>query len=246
MGLMNQLLKLAELFAEYKLYPSECFTNSSIAHIFQSTHSNDNYSKDLYKILLKQQYRPEQRGADLPYWGNQFFKENVKSKVMVISQDSNTPDAGSVVFHACLWPYMEKEEYKNYTKTYKLKAYSGYDISKDLIQLLGLEHLYITDASKVYKKGSWKDKDFNKFQSKELLEQEIDICNPDLIVLLGKNAMELLGFKERFSEVNGRTIITRNNKPYIIATFPSRANPSYKSRAEITKMLIRQTLNRMN
>jgi len=240
---MNQILKLAEIFAEYKLYPSECFDNTSIAHIFQSTHSTDNYSKDLHKILLMQQYKPEQRGADLPYWGNRFFQDNLSIRVMVISQDSNALDAGSVVFHACLWPYMEKEEYKKYIKNNKLKAYAGYDLSKDLIQVLDLDYIYITDASKVYKKDTREDKNFDKIRSKELIEREISICDPDLIILLGNQPMKFMGFKEEFKEVCNSVLISED-KSYIIAPFPSRRNRTYATRVEAAKTLFRSTLEK--
>ena len=242
---MNQLLKLAELFSQYKLYPIQCFDNTSIAHIFQTTHPKDSYAKDLTKILEIQHYKPEQRGADLPWWGKRFFSKSIKPRVMIISQDSNSPNAGSIVFHACLWPYMDYNEYKKYIRNNRLVLYRGFGLSRDLIQVIGFDNIYITDARKVYKKVPIKDKDFDEDYSKELLEWEISICDPELIVLLGEKTMHFMDFEERYNEVCGNQVLTRNNRPYIVAPFPSGANLSYNTRAEITKMFIRQILDRM-
>ena len=48
---MTQIVKLAKVFSEYKIYPAQCFNNTSIVHIFQHTHPFDHYAENLKKVF---------------------------------------------------------------------------------------------------------------------------------------------------------------------------------------------------
>ncbi len=159
---------------------------------------------------------------------------------MVISQDSLAPDAGSVVFHACFMPIMNQATYKRFRDKHNLEKFRSWAIAKRFLSAVAtLDRIYLTDASKVYRKMSWKDGDFDVQLSKRLLEEEIEICSPRLIVLLGSTPMALLRFQEKFADVVGREILSKGNKDIIVAPFPSVANATFKRRAVETLRLVK-------
>lgn len=49
---------------------------------------------------------------------------------------------------------------------------------------INLDLLYLTDASKVYKNGNREKREFDKERSRNLLSAEIELCEPDMIILL--------------------------------------------------------------
>jgi hypothetical protein len=238
---MSRISSLGELFAEYKVYPNECFPETSTVRKFQKTHPWDPYAQDLNKLLPLQQYNPQQRGADLPWWGEKFFSATGDFRVMVISQDSLTEDAGSVVFHACFMTSMDLPSYKRYRREHHIEHFRSWGMAKELLnQMSELKNMYITDASKVYIKGSWKDRDFDSDLSRKLLVEEIELCDPNLLVLLGASPLRLLAPKETFSQVVGREILNMFNRDCVAAPFPSVANHyHYRSRVEHTMNLLR-------
>jgi len=107
---------------------------------------------------------------------------------------------------------------------------------------IDLKYCYITDAAKVYKNGSWKDRDFDKKKSKELLQSEIELCNPDLIILLGASGLELLNKNIKYGEavergkpifINGRECVVT---PFFTGQGPTQKN--FKERLKIASKLI--------
>ena len=95
---------------------------------------------------------------------------------------------------------------------------------------LDLSYLYITDAAKVYKKSSWKDRDFDNKLSKELLEKEIALCNPDLLIMLGNAGLSLLLPKVKYGDiVESQQPISIHSIKTIVAPFPIGNGPTQKN-----------------
>ena len=194
---MKKINELAQLFAKYKIYPRNCYNERSPAKVFQRMFSENHYSKDLETFLSCQNYKPTQRGADLSWWGKSFFLRNPGFRTLIIGQDSTYKDAGSIVLAAEFFPNVSQEKYQEFIDRMKVNRYFGFNkwkrVKDQLIDWgIDFDFLYMTDASKVYKEGSWKDWDFDRKKSREVLRNEIELCNPDLIILLGTSPLYLL------------------------------------------------------
>lgn len=100
-----RLTQLSQLFAQYKIYPDEKFTSDSPLRYFQKLYPNNYYSIQTQDFIKIHNYEPTKRGADLPWWGKNYFIENSEFKVMIISQDSLSKDAGSIVFLRSFLPW---------------------------------------------------------------------------------------------------------------------------------------------
>lgn len=250
---MKKINELAQLFAKYKIYPKSCYNDCSPARVFQRMFPENHYSKDLETFLSCQNYKSTQRGADLPWWSKSFFTEELDSRVLIISQDSLSKDAKSIVFFAHLMPVINNEyRYKEYVdqlngkRSFSFKN-SWNKVRKQLIEWnIDFDFLYITDASKVYKKGSLKDKDFDRGKNKELLESEIEFCNPDLIILLGEQPLNLLYKTKSYSSVveGGKSILVKGKKCVVAPFFigQGRTQKNFKGRLEIATNLIRKEI----
>ena len=70
---MEKINKLSSLFAKYKIYPKGKYGNRSAISVFQRMHPDNYYSEASRFLIDKQNYSPEQRGADLPWWGKEYF-----------------------------------------------------------------------------------------------------------------------------------------------------------------------------
>lgn len=104
---MEKISKLAKLFGKkngYKIYPKCCYDNCTLVRRFQKSFPEDHYSKGLKTFLYYQKYKPTQRGADLPWWGEDFFGAKKACRVMVIGQDTAVKDVGSIVLEAQFFP----------------------------------------------------------------------------------------------------------------------------------------------
>lgn len=247
---MGKIIKLAQLFAKYKIYPKSCYNDHSPVIVFQKMFPENHYSRDTKTFLSYQNYEPVQRGADLPWWGRKFFTRQTGFRILIVSQDSLAKDAGSIVLFTHLMSIIEtKSKYKEYTdklKTKKSFSFNSWNtIKTQLISWnIDLDFLYVTDAAKVYKKGSWEDRDFNRQKSKELLEAEIDFCNPDLIILFGTLPLGLLDKTKNYASIvkSGKEILIKDKKcivvPFLIGNGPTQ--PNFKKRLNIATSLIRQ------
>ncbi|KUO51850.1 MAG: hypothetical protein APF76_14990 [Desulfitibacter sp. BRH_c19] len=239
----EKLTALATLYAEEMIYPLECYKNSSIVRIFQRRYPKNYYSQDIEVLLKNQKYIRVQRGADLPWWGSKYFDEKHK-RIMIISNDSLSPDAGSIVFYACLMQIIDEYQYRDFIRDYNLPKFISWKKSKDLLsRISSLDNMFITDASKVYRRGSWNDRDFDHEKSRLLLKREIEICNPNLVILLGEQPLKVLEFKQKYANVVGSEILSAESKKFIVAPFPSNANArNYEERAYNTEKLVKSIL----
>lgn len=198
--------ELAALFAKYKTHPKSRFDGTSAARVFQKMFPNNHYSKDIGTFLQAQNYKPAQRGADMPWWGLNFFTDLPKRKVCIVAQDTNSKDAGSVALYAHLFQsvggnraiFREFEERLGTKRSF----FSSWNAVREQLLAwdINLDDAYITDAKKVYAKGSWKDRDFDVERSKELLEAELRLCKPDLVILLGGSPLSLFAPDVRYAD----------------------------------------------
>ncbi|MDP2946335.1 MAG: hypothetical protein Q8N61_02690 [bacterium] len=252
---MNQIMTLSKIFARYRAYPISKYIPQSPVRCFQRLYPKNHFSSQVEAFLREHIYNPAQRGADLPWWGSKYFTDEIGRRVMVISQDSLADDAESIVFWACLYPVVSsKDEYIKFTQgldNKNLFAFNRWEtMRKQLLDWkIDLRLCYITDASKVYKDDSRKS--FDKPKSKELLKAEIEFCNPDLVILLGKSPLLLMDFpqlshinptKKYAYAVEAGKLLWFENKKYVIAPFPigqGRTQPNFKRRLEIASSLIK-------
>lgn len=245
----KEIEKLAQIFAKFRIYSRKCYMDYSPVRVFQKIFPNDHYSRSLEAFLHFQNYMPERRGADLPWWGKKFFTKQVGFRILIVSQDSLAEEAGSIVLFSHLMPIINDDvEYKKYTILLNAKmSFSFNSWSKIKNQLIDwnvdFDFLYITDAMKVYRKGSWINRDFNREKSKELLEAEIEFCNPNLIILLGASPLHLLDNTKNYSFIidsgkpfliNGRECVV---SPFLIGN--GRTQPNFKKRLEMATNLIK-------
>jgi len=193
---MKEISKLAQLFAKYKIYPKEKFTTNTAVGWFLEN-SDNYYAQNLRNDFLPEQnYPSEKRGADLPFWGEDFFSNKQgRRRVMVIGQDTKVENAGSIVFWAHLFGKLDL--YKRFRSARgenpeaAFKKYGKFILDECK---LNLDFLYITDAKKVYQDNSWEK--FDDCQSQNLLEKEVNFCKPNAIIFLGLSGLELLTGKK--------------------------------------------------
>lgn len=195
---MEKVSKLAQRFAKYKIYPKEKFTVDTAAGWFLEN-SDNYYAQDLRNDFLPEQnYQSEKRGADLPFWGKDYFSGRKGERIFIVTQDSQTPDAGSIVFWAHL--FGDSDLYKRFKNALGKNSEALLRYDKFILEecKLNLDFLYITDAKKVYQDNSWKKFDYR--QSQKLLEEEIKFCQPDVIIFLGSAGLELLEEKRKLAD----------------------------------------------
>lgn len=224
-----RLEELARLFAGYRIYPASCYRADSPARVFQRMFPAEHYSRDIEILLRLQDYAPRQRGADLPFWGKKYFTEEKGLRVMIVSQDSLMKDAGSVVLYAHLMPVIQdKVEFRTYDDQVHAARpggrsfYASWRIVRDQLRAwnIDLDFLYLTDAKKVYTEGSWEDRDFDDVRSRELLKAEIELCDPDLLILLGRSPLAAVDEHLSYADILERkTIISVCGKTCIVAPF---------------------------
>jgi len=244
---MNQITALSKIFARYKTYPIDKYIPQSPVRRFQHLYPENYFSSQIEIFLREHIYKPSQKGADLPWWGSEYFTNKLGCRIMVISQDSLAKNAGSIVFWACLYPVVNsKDEYIKFTQgldSKNLFAFNRWETTrKQLLDWkIDLKFCYITDASKVYKNDSWKD--FDKQKSKALLEAEIEFCNPELVILLGASPLFLIDPTQNYAHaVEAGKLLQFGDRKYVVAPFPigqGRTHKNFKKRLEIASSLIK-------
>ena len=248
-----KMKKITELFTEYKIYPGSCYGSNSPVRVFRKFYPDNHYGKELEVFLSCQDYLPTQRGADLPWWGKDYFSDKKGFRVMVIGQDSLTKDVGSIVFFAHLIPVVFSEvDYEKYIQALHVNksfAFSSWERIKELFKrwTIDFNYLYITDGMKVYRDGSWRDRDFDTKKSKDLLEKEIDLCNPDLIVILGASPLSLLDGSRKYAfTVEDGKVINIRGRQCVVAPFPigqGHSQSNFGNRLSIATHLIKSIIH---
>ncbi|MCM3766067.1 uracil-DNA glycosylase family protein [Neobacillus niacini] len=221
---MNDLIKikeLGEIFRPYGIYPQDRYNEQTAFKVFQKTHPNHHFSREAQYLIHTQQRHSERIGADLPYWGKNYFSNDRKTRYFVISQDSNSLDAGSIVFYANLMNHeIHPDDIHTYITRFGLTPFKSWKDARDFFITdleLDMDYIYVTDAKKVYPKGKRQQnhqvdqKQRQKWLaeceelSRELIFKEIIFCSPDVIIAMGTNALQLLNPKSLLLEKNQLT-----------------------------------------
>jgi hypothetical protein len=258
---MNDLIKikeLGELFRPYGIYPQDRFNETTAFKVFQKTHPDHHFAREAQYLIGTQQRHSERIGADLPYWGKNYFSNDHNTRYFVISQDSNSLDAGSIVFYANLMNNeIDPNTIQAYINRYSLTAFKSWKDARDFLLSdlkLDMDYVYLTDAKKVYPKGKREQnhqadqKQRQKWlaeceeMSRELIFKEISLCSPDVIIAMGSNALRLLNPNSPTqSAVLGSNLLVQRLKDpikckdgkminrFIYSPLPSGANRKYFS-----------------
>lgn len=259
---MNGILNLAHLYRDFQIFPKEKYTSGTPLIEFQKLYPNNYYSQDINLLLEQQNYDSHLRGADLPWWGDRFFQNPTGPKVMLIAQDSNALDAGSVVMYAHLYneiPLTSEITYNQFINKLSTRDLFKYNNWKRAFQQvknwkINLGNIYLTDAKKVYKPHIDGQKDsFDNVQSVILLEKEIKIASPDYIITLGSQAFNLLSsttllsVKGNYAEaVECGEVIQLSQGKLIVSPFITgqcHTSPNFKERLKIATELIHREIS---
>ena len=247
--LMNIICELSSIYSEYKIFPLNTFHQNTPLKVFQAMFPENHYKKDMDVFLIRHDYRAIRRGSDLPWWGENYFKNSSDKKAMIVSQDSLSSDSGSVAFYAhIMQELISEEEYKSFYrklhKEYQKFGYGNWSKIREMIINwgLGFENIYVTDASKVYTERSSTKFDIEK--SRELLKREIEYCNPDILILLGWKPLDLLAKEFKYSDVVDKCeILNIEGINTVVCPFPvgnGRSQKNFNQRMDNSKKLIRQ------
>jgi hypothetical protein len=201
----KRIERVSQVCVPYATFPLSKYVDGTPLRVFQALYPENHYSTEIDVFLKYHDYKPSQRGADLPWWGSKFFADEPGSRVLVVAQDSYAEDAGSVVFYSALFPLVHSEEsYQRFIAGPRIPKfpYVSWRGVRDQLAAwhLKLDYCYITDAAKVYRAGSWKYGDFDRDRSAMLLQREIEACSPQLAILLGGAALRLLRRDLKYSE----------------------------------------------
>ncbi|MDE3839068.1 hypothetical protein C0966_06755 [Bacillus methanolicus] len=230
MGNNNTIAKLANIFVEHGIYSKNRFASSNCPlRVFQKIYPEDVYSKQIEEFLRYQPEHHSGNGADLPWWGNRYFTDDKGIRIMIVGQDSRTPNGGSVTFYM---PLLKDKRRVNELRGI-INSYSHWDpfVSFELIKEffekcnLNYDFGYVTDAQKV--ENNWE----------ELFEREIEIVNPDVILCLGNRGLtyllktknpkitKIVDKEDTSLEVHQKALVSMPKKPIIVASlFPSKIN----------------------
>lgn len=233
--------RLTKLYSEYQIASKESLENEKSPYmLIKQLCNHAKYFQSMEQLKERLPDKTEQRGADLPFWGEKYFSKNLKGlRTMIIAQDSLSEDAGSIVFYAPLlrlnW---DKETYNTQFYNHLSGETFGYTSYRDVLFALNswqvdIDFLYLTDARKIYKSNNLpkEQQRIDKVASYEFIKKEIETVQPHLIYLLGSQAFTLFGYKrELFAEYVGKKTIAIENTPAIVAPFVTGQGKSNKDR----------------
>ncbi|MDR7074747.1 hypothetical protein [Fictibacillus barbaricus] len=232
------ITELAQLFNSTGIYSKNRYIeNNSPLQVFKTKFPNDSYSYEIDTFLKCQPDFHLGFGADLPWWGNRYFTSENGIRTMILSQDSRSPDGASVTFYMPLLKenksLLELRNEINSNKSWD--AFKSFEKIKNLFDRckFNFDFVYVTDAQKMDK--GWE----------ELLEHEIQIVKPDIILCLGNKGLTYLMKKNNpkitkiVDSENTQLNIHSNalpkmlSKPILIASlFPSTGNGHYTDKRE--------------
>ncbi|QGQ93821.1 hypothetical protein EHS13_02315 [Paenibacillus psychroresistens] len=237
---------LSKVYEPYCIFPAIKYLNDSPVKVFQRQYPSCHYSHQIQEFLTNHNYPSIRKGADLPWWGKHYFSTEKGKRVFIIAQDSKAQDAGSVVFFAHLLAHIhDRASYTAYNKELNLNQrfrFASWNRIKQQLSdwELDLDFVFITDASKVYEVNS---DNFNKPKSRELLLQEIEFCDPDLLILLGGAPLSLLRKDLIYSNVvECGEFINIAGKKAAVSPFPSGnglTQPNFELRKQKASELIK-------
>lgn len=214
--------KLAEIHSEFGIYDSDTFNvrDSSmniidrISNIKELDYLHRFYLDYKTAFITKWNKQSDQhpisratnvsRSVDLPFIGESVIQTRRAKYIFVFEGSLSPPDRLSVTVLSCLWPLeglIDQEPHQGIFRTF---WQSPYDY---IVECLGInveiaKHSYVVDAVRIGKQdGRQQDRKKNR----KLLKQEIDLLDPELVVLVGRTAAVTLG--KEAQEEQGRCYV---------------------------------------
>lgn len=277
---MRSLEEIIKGYIKYGIYPQQSLKAHYSPYMVLKNlleHQCPTYFQELTEMIKKQPEESNRIGADLPYWGEKYFSSLPGPRIMIIAQDSKAIDSGSIVFYAPLI-HLNLESSNQYNELFYDKItdffpdkqrtfrYDSYRHVVDAINdwEINLDFTFITDAKKVYvdsskqqmKQGIKQEKLFNVTESQDLLNIEIENAQPDFIILLGREPLNIINkinnSKIKYEDVVGKEPFILKNNTYISAPFitgqgrfsPNKATflERYKKTAYQIKKLLKEKI----
>lgn len=227
---------LSDLFKETEIYSQNRYTANSPLRVFQQEYPNHIYSVEIEEFIKNQKEEAFGDGADLPWWGDLYFSNEPALRVMILTQDSLGPNKGSV---AAYMPFLidgrkSSSDLNEYVRKYDWQKFAAFSRFRKLFKQLNLDtrFLYVTDARKV--SGDWKS----------VLEREIEIASPNVVLCLGQTGLEYIAdFRGGITTIVDKEDTTikvlegklprLESKPVVVASlFPSGSNGHYTTERE--------------
>lgn len=252
---LEKITQLSKVFLKngQHLYPLTRYKDETPLRVSQKEYKNfkfhnSNYCSDIDHFLSFHDYPQSSEGADLPWWGDEYFSNKKGKRVMVISQETRSPLSGSIAFHANLMKHMDENHYNDFLDIYRLPKFTGWMMAKELFEECGIDYdfMYITDGRKVERKSLSQKK---LEHDSEILKAEIEICNPDVIIILGYVGLFVLNSpQKKVTEIlmqedtsvwieDKKGDYWKLKKRFMVAPFPSSENmmlwEKYKSKAAL-------------
>lgn len=81
----DRIGNLASIFSKYRIYPKDRYGERSPVRVFQHMFPNNHFSNDVEVLLNYQDYQTNQIGADLPWWGKEYFSQKPGIRTVVVS-----------------------------------------------------------------------------------------------------------------------------------------------------------------
>ncbi len=229
----NTIISLAKVFSEKGIYSKNRYlSNECPLNVFRNLFPDDSHTRQIESFLSYQPESNEGEGADLPWWGNYYFSDKKGTRIMILSQDSRTPNGGSVTFYMPLIK-MEStiEDLRSIINSHPTwDKFVSFNKTKQFLDRCQFDYdfVYVTDAKKI--SNGWE----------KLLEDEIEIVNPDIILCLGNTGLShLLQMKKapitNIVDREDTSVMVHTNvlskmkrKPIVVASlFPSNANAHF-------------------
>jgi len=183
----------------YKFYPNRCDGKSNLKKIMNSIpdyYQKYYYFEEIKEFLKVQTDRNVNKGPDLPFWGKNYFTISNRPKILILSQDSHSEYSCSVVFYACLFELIcNKKEFEIFRKKVSISDFVAYDLVRNyFIEMFdrNLDTIFLTDAYKFFKINKKGIEIRDTKRSRELLQKEIVVLEPDIIITLGCLSWDLI------------------------------------------------------
>lgn len=235
---MDIVRKVAKIFTKHGIYSRNRFESKSCPlNVFKNLYPSDGYTAQINTFLDCQPALHLGLGADLPWWGTRYFSGDAGIRTMILSQDSRNPNSGSVCFYMPLMkeasdPSELRKIIRDYTDW---DSFVSFEKVKKFFNKCDFDYdfVYVTDAQKI--DVGWE----------HLLEEEIQLVKPDVIVCLGNMGLRYLTNERQpkvtkiIDENYGRVALDNTvlplmgRKPLVVAAlFPSTGNGHYTTERE--------------
>jgi hypothetical protein len=218
--------RLAEIHSSYGVYPEELLQNANrsiisdinmiselayLAHFF-----NQYQSAYLSRCKSSSPELAELKGAarsiDLPFVGPDVVTSG-KAKYMFVFEGSlQKANILSMTVLSCFWLIKDDKNYDAQMLRYWERLNTYHRIKRELgITLEIAKQSYVVDSFRIGNKNGNRDTTRNR----KLLDEEVKLLKPDLVILVGSTAREIVG-----------TRMIKTDDKYFAVPFPADAVPT--------------------